>query len=931
MLFICVSFLIISLGFGELEIFPSFDINEFLSVNKPEKSIKSNDELIEELKNEYLIKEVGNKVPDYLNAIWIDINNDIDASAEDGTDAVKYDIYSDFDYYRNFIPNALFVKPDTMNEYSSLLEPDSSKFDILAYLLYYSGTLELENILVIDDSIIFDNNGNIVTDKVAEYLNNYNFDGVLLSADSIYGNTSYVDAVNKFSTFIRTEFKDIYFGVEIHTDYEAQFADDYVISVFENKFVDFGYVDCNSVTSAEDYSFQNIALWWNSFADYYGIPFYCEHRADMIFTDDTLWGKSNEINLQLKALYNCPAFDGSCYYTVSSLKTKKALARDLSILLNDVASTSQDSFSVDDLSIKNNRITFQGSIMSDSLNLYCNDTRILTKDNKFEKSYILSLGLNDYNFFCNAGTYSYSIYNNLPLISSYYPSANVVLDSSRKISPYAVCPIDSYVFAVINGNTYQMSETAVSEITDIPEGFTVYSCDIAFSASLSSNELSILCCKDGSAESVSCCNVYTSSFQKKDSQILQKTGYSPYSDNGLGVSQMCMLKYDNTEQISEKNDYDTYHPYNSDLLNGTYDYVENINVSSEGNIRYELKSGINVYGVNAVLINNAYTLPLNKVTLTSFDDTATDKTSFSFSLNWLSPITVTTQKVDYKTGYQGYAFNIESFDAQYVDLTFYYSESITFASDIIFDSNCVFSKYELFKGTNDSMILRLYLRTPGKFYGFDLREKENGEVEVSFKKRINNSLNGKVVMLDPGHGGLSMVGTAVNDNSVSESQITLDIAFKTKSYLESMGAKVLMTRIMDTSLSLSERTYMCETQNPDIFVSIHCDGAEALTESGTHTFYFTPFSQSLASRIHNRMISAYASKIYIEADDNYSRIDRKIKFYPFYVTRVDNCPAVLIETGFLTNYVEGKVLSNPVNQDHLARAIADGISDYFLY
>ena len=85
----------------------------------------------------------------------------------------------------------------------------------------------------------------------------------------------------------------------------------------------------------------------------------------------------------------------------------------------------------------------------------------------------------------------------------------------------------------------------------------------------------------------------------------------------------------------------------------------------------------------------------------------------------------------------------------------------------------------------------------------------------------------------------------------------------------------------------------------------------------------------MAASIHNRLVDIYSESIYVESDENYKNIDRKIKFYPFYVTRVDNCPSVLVETGFLTNYVESHVLANPVNQDYIGRAIADGINDYF--
>jgi N-acetylmuramoyl-L-alanine amidase len=73
----------------------------------------------------------------------------------------------------------------------------------------------------------------------------------------------------------------------------------------------------------------------------------------------------------------------------------------------------------------------------------------------------------------------------------------------------------------------------------------------------------------------------------------------------------------------------------------------------------------------------------------------------------------------------------------------------------------------------------------------------------------------------------------------------------------------------------------------------------------------------------------YKTKIYSSGDPNYAKVDKKIKFYPFYVTRMDNCPSVLVETGFLTNPTEGNLLSQDNTQYWLASGIFNGIEAYF--
>lgn len=932
-LFVVLTITVLFFGFSASGVFPEINIAELINIDfpqnpKPVVSV-SNDTVISQLKASYSSSTENELLPEDMKALWIDINNDIGADASEGTDAVKYAIYADINYYRNFVPNTFFIKPDSEGEFDALKEPDGSRFDVLAYLLYYVRDIDCKPFLVIDSSIVFDDNERLTTARLDSYLRSYDFKGVLLSLPSLGGDEKLFFAAKEISAFMKQNFPHIPFGVEVASDFDAMLADQTVINIFESRLCDFGYVDCKTTTAAAVNTFQDVALWWNSFASYYGVPFYCEHRADLIFTDSTLWGLSTELNLQLKALFNCPDFDGSCFYGVNSLKNKKALARDLSIFVNDVTASAQDTFSVDSLTLDESRVTFSGHAIADSYNLYLNDNRIIVNENIFEETAHLTPGLNTFKFFSNGGKYTYRIFNNSSVIHFYSPSENTDASDKTSITVFAVCPENSDVYAVFCGNYYKM-EKCTSDSVEIPRGYCPYSFDIALTDDYAyNNELSIVCFYNGECSEVKCCDIYSDEHSPTDSNK-GLGAISPYSDNGLGRSLMVMLNCDNTEQISEKDEYDTYHPYKSSLLKGTIDYIDSINVSGEGYLRYELKSGINVYGTDCVLINGGYTMPKNNVTFISSDDSAQDKTVLTFGLDWLSPVTVTPQMLDYKVGYQSFSYNIESFNAEYIDLKFYYADAVNFANELTFAEDCVFTSYALFKDESDNIIIRLYLRAPGQFYGYDLLETEEGNVQVTFKKRINKSISGKVVMLDPGHGGISMTGTALADNSVWEAQITLNIAQKAKTYLEQMGAKVIMTRVADIGMDLYERAVMCEEADPDIFVSIHCDGTESSYESGTHSFYYTPYSQPLALSIHNSVVNTYLTNIYVEADENFAKTDRKIKYYPFYVTRVDNCPSVLVETGFLTNEVEGYVLANPVNQDYIARAIAEGINNYFI-
>ena len=923
LVFIAIAFSVILFAFSELNIIPQIDFGEILGVNGSAENVKSNEQIIEDLKAQHSSAVTKNVLPDDMNALWIDINKDITASAEAGTEAVKYSIYSDFDYYRNFIPDVFFVKPDTENEFTALKEPDGSNYDILAYLLYYVRSLDCEAVLVADDDILLDDNGRLHTKELEKYLSSYSFNSVLISVDAAYSDSLYIECAQVVSNLVNEKFPHINVGIELHSDFKKQFADEFVASVFHNGLVDFGYVDCLCTSGNKEFPFQSVALWWNYFAEYYDIPLYCEMRLDKVFSEEGDWSFSSEINNQLKALYFCSSFDGSCFYNASVLRSKKSLSRDLAIFLNDVAGTNSDAYELESLTVNGSHVKFTGNATGKTA-VFCNDKSIPVSGKSFEYSAYLNPGLNEFKFFANGAYYLHSIYNNASLFKEYSAGDDIKIDAEMMVNLRAVCPEGAQCYAVVNGECYSLTEGESADGAN-----SVFTCSISFyGKEIYSDELDLICFYQQKSEVASCGSIRHHFFAEDDAAVNTPAGLSPYTDNGFGTALMCVTKYDNTELISTVSDYDTYHPYNSSLPEGAIDYVKKINVSGEGYLRYELESGLNVYGVDAILINNGYRLPSNTVYIKNCDSASGD-INMTFGLDWQCPVTVTVKDLDFKKGYEQFSYNIESFDAGYVDINFYHSSQYSLANSFSLDGNPLFSSYEVISTGENVLTVRLYLRNPGVFYGYDIKYNENNELCISFNYFAKGSLSGKVVMIDPGHGGISMVGTALADNSVSEAVITLGIASYTKQCLESMGAKVLMTRTMDSSLSLSERTAICERDNPDIFVSIHCDGADAPEESGTHTFYYTPYSFDLAAAIHRRAVAAYQNYIYHPADPNFERVDRKVKYYPFYVTRVDNCPSVLVETGFLTNYVEGNVLANPSYQHIIGNAIAYGIMDYF--
>lgn len=189
-----------------------------------------------------------------------------------------------------------------------------------------------------------------------------------------------------------------------------------------------------------------------------------------------------------------------------------------------------------------------------------------------------------------------------------------------------------------------------------------------------------------------------------------------------------------------------------------------------------------------------------------------------------------------------------------------------------------------------------------------------------------SNVKNKIITIDPGHGGSD--SGAVGPNGYTEKEGAFVISQKVASILNQSGAKVVMTRDSDVDVygpnasarnELQARVDVGNNANSDIFVSIHCNAFVNPAANGTQTFYYGSSyqGQRLAQNIQEKMIEANGLR------------DRGISTCNFYVVKHSYMPAVLIETAFITNYDEEALLSDDEWQTTMAKAIAEGINEYF--
>lgn len=187
----------------------------------------------------------------------------------------------------------------------------------------------------------------------------------------------------------------------------------------------------------------------------------------------------------------------------------------------------------------------------------------------------------------------------------------------------------------------------------------------------------------------------------------------------------------------------------------------------------------------------------------------------------------------------------------------------------------------------------------------------------------------RTVVLDPGHGGAD--GGAVGRSGTLEKSINLEIALKTASFLRLFGVPVVLTRTDDRSLhsadaktlrqqkaeDLSRRAEITRSQSMPIYLAIHQNYFEDTVTHGAQTFYGAqnPHGQLLAELLQTDLKTALGDENSRKAAPNPNRN---------YLLEHLQCPAVIVECGFLSHPDEEKRLNNPNYQSKLACSIAVG-------
>jgi N-acetylmuramoyl-L-alanine amidase len=211
------------------------------------------------------------------------------------------------------------------------------------------------------------------------------------------------------------------------------------------------------------------------------------------------------------------------------------------------------------------------------------------------------------------------------------------------------------------------------------------------------------------------------------------------------------------------------------------------------------------------------------------------------------------------------------------------------------------------------------------------------------------------IVIDAGHGGRDP--GAIGTTGVREKDVVLDAALKLRDALEHRGRyRVALTRDADRFVELEQRVRFARAQNAHLFISIHADSHANHEAAGASVYTLSEHGADRAQRMmaaqnweldigargvtHDILVDL-AQRETTNRSANFAQtvIPRIGQVAPllrnthrnagFFVLLAPDVPAVLIETGFLSNPADERRLADPSARERLAEAMAGAVDAYF--
>ncbi len=188
--------------------------------------------------------------------------------------------------------------------------------------------------------------------------------------------------------------------------------------------------------------------------------------------------------------------------------------------------------------------------------------------------------------------------------------------------------------------------------------------------------------------------------------------------------------------------------------------------------------------------------------------------------------------------------------------------------------------------------------------------------------RAGSSLSGKVVVVDPGHGGDDRGSQA---HGLSESVLALDLAQRVEGRLAAVGVRTFLTRGDASSPTESERAAFANAVEADLVVSLHVDRDRSPLANGVATYHFGT-GQGVWSTIGEQLASLVQREVTARTD----LLDCSVQGKTWELLRLTRMPTVRLELGHLSHPGDAARLATPSFRDTVAEAVLVAVQRLYL-
>lgn len=243
-------------------------------------------------------------------------------------------------------------------------------------------------------------------------------------------------------------------------------------------------------------------------------------------------------------------------------------------------------------------------------------------------------------------------------------------------------------------------------------------------------------------------------------------------------------------------------------------------------------------------------------------------------------------------------------------------------------------------------------------------EKASAAVQAT---PVGGKGRGVVIAIDPGHGGEDP--GSIGPRRTYEKRVTLAVSQKLAALIDrEPGMRAVLTRRGDYFVDLNKRSEIARKAKADLLVSVHADSFHNSTPRGASVWVLSTnrANREMGSWLEKQEkqgeLLGGVGKVLAESDPNpylaqtfldlsmdksraegydvsrqilrsMGKVARLHKKAPEHaslaVLKAPDIPSVLVETGFISNHAEEKLLATSSYQDQLARAIFEGIRNYY--